>query len=115
MSLSIYEQILNNMLNIIGKSKEDIVNDPDFYFNNKLTKEQYERWYNNSLNLLYENLPNSSQVDIKKALDLFDIKWGLLYINERPQAAWSEEAEEAFKDIKQKRLGVDNTLKNLTK
>lgn len=113
--ISIYEQILNNMLSVGGKSKEDLMNDNDFYFKNILSKAQYDDWYNHSLNLLYKNFPSKSQADIKKSFDLFDIKWGLLYIHERPATIWSSEELELLKKIKQKKLGKDTTLKDLAK
>ena len=113
MSLSIYQIIIDKMLSYHNKTIYDLKNDSDFYYKNKLTSEQYFEWYEWSLNLLYQNFPNRKQEDIKKEFDLFDITHGLLYIYKVPEMKWSEEEEEAFKQIKQKRVGKDNTLKEL--
>jgi len=112
MSLSIYETIVNKMLSYCSKNINDLKTNPDFYRENILTKEQYFEWYEWSLNLLYQNFPNRSQADIKKEFDLFDITRGLLYNYERSMTVWSEEDEASFQEIKQKKLGTDNTLKN---
>ena len=112
MSLSIYEQILNNMLSLVGKTKEDIKNDPHFYINNKVTEEVYKTWYNESLNNLYKEYPNENKDFIKKSFDLFDIKWGLLYIY---QKAPEKISFEPIEGVKRKKLGIDNTLKDLTR
>jgi hypothetical protein len=115
MSLSVYELIVNKMLSYCNKTLDDLKNDPEFYYKNKLTSDQYFEWYEWSLNLLYQNFPNRKQEDIKKEFDFFDITRGLLYIYERPATVWTEEDEKAFSEIKQKRLGKDETLKNLYK
>lgn len=113
MNSSIYQTIINKMLSYHNKTINDIKEDPDFYRKYKLKPEEYLEWYNWSLNLLYKNLPHMPQQDIKKSFDLFDITHGLLYIYEAPVTIWSEEEEKAFKEIKQKRIGKDNTLKEL--
>lgn len=111
--ISIYEQILNNMLSLVGKTKEDIKADPHFYINNKITKEEYLNWYNNSLNSLYNLFPNENKELIKRSLDLFDIKWGLLYIKEK--APYDDKIIISTEGVRRKNLGTDNTLKDLTR
>ena len=115
--ISIYEQILNNMLSLVGKTKEDIKADPHFYINNKVTEEEYHNWYNDSLNILYNLFPNENKAFIKRNFDLFDIKWGLLYIYQKAPEKLSPEIEEMLKEIKGggKKLGKDTTLKDLSK
>jgi hypothetical protein len=101
------------MVSYCNKTLDDLKNDPEFYYKNKLTNDQYFEWYNWSLNLLYQTFPNRKQEDIKKEFDFFDITRGLLYIYERPVTIWTEEEESLFNGIKQKRIGKDNTLKEL--
>lgn len=112
MSLSIYEQILNNMLRLVNKTKEDLLTSKDFYHKNKITEEVYKTWYNESLNNLYKEYPNENKDFIKKSFDLFDIKWGLLYIY---QKAPEKISFEPIEGVKRKKLGIDNTLKDLTR
>jgi hypothetical protein len=111
--MPIYQIIIDKMLSYHNKTIYDIKEDPDFYRKYKLKPEEYLEWYEWSLNLLYKNFPHMPQQDIKKSFDLFDITHGLLYIYKVPEMKWSEEEEEAFKQIKQKRVGKDNTLKEL--
>ena len=114
MSLSIYEQILNNMLRLVNKTKEELLTNKDFYFKNKISEEEYNNWYNESLNLLYKEYPNENKDFIKKSFDLFDIKWGLLYIHQR--APEKITTLEPIEGVKQKKLGiVHDTLKDLTR
>jgi hypothetical protein len=113
--ISIYEQILNKMLSYVNKTKDDIKSDREFYFNNRLTKSQYDEWYEYSLNLLCQNFPNENQLVLKRRLDLFDVKYGILYIYQRAPEKLSPEIEEMITNIKQKKLGKDTTLKDLTK
>lgn len=113
MSLSIYEQILNNMLKLVNKTKEDLLTSKDFYHKNKITEEVYKTWYNESLNNLYKEYPDENKDSIKKAFDLFDIKWGLLYIKEK--ASSDDKIIISTEGVRRKNLGTDNTLKDLTR
>jgi len=112
---SVFQQITSDMLSYVNKTIEDVKNDREFYFKYKLTEEQYNEWYYNSLNLLYETYPNDNKGSIKRRLDLFDVKYGILYIYQRAPEKLSPEIEEMITNIKQKKLGKDTTLKDLTK
>ncbi len=89
----------------IDKTIEDAKADADFYRYNKFkTKEEYDDWYTKSLIILQKYHPDEDPEKIKKALDYFDIQHGLLYHYERPPSVFTDEEEELFASIKQKKI-----------
>ena len=93
------------MFSSIGKTIEDAKADADFYrYNTFKSKEDYEDWYNKSLIILQKHHPDMDPAEVKKQLDYFDIQHGLLYHYERPPSVFTEEEEELFATIKQKKI-----------
>ncbi len=76
--IELIQRIFLNQLSLINKTIDDVKNDIDFYHKNKLTRDQYNSWYDNSLQLLI-NEGNLSELEARKKLDLIDISYGLLY------------------------------------
>jgi hypothetical protein len=51
---NIDQHLINKQLSYIGKSIDDIKNDPNWFNNNKLTKRQYEKWKKYSIKVIQE-------------------------------------------------------------
>ena len=97
---SVIEEISEKMFSYVGLTINDVKNNPALFLSNKLTWEQYLEWYNWSEEKLSNAYPTMSHIEILKVLDLFDIKFGLLYNYIKPEVLLSDEIQQLLKEAK---------------
>jgi hypothetical protein len=98
------EQVSEKMFAYVNLTVEDVKLNPALFLAHKLTFDQYIEWYNWSQDLLTRSYPSMSEVEILKILNLFDIKFGLLYEYIKVESKLSDELLEMIKEIVPKKM-----------
>lgn len=98
------EQVSEKMFGYVNLTIEDVKNNPELFLSHKLTFDQYVEWYNWSQDLLTNSYPSMSSIDILKILDLFDIKFGLLYEYIKVDNKLSDELLDMMREIRPKKI-----------
>jgi len=98
------EQVSEKMFGYVNLTVEDVKLNPALFLSHKLTFEQYVEWYNWSQELLTISYPSMSQIEILKILDLFDIKFGLLYDYIKVDGKLSDELLEMLREVAPKKM-----------
>lgn len=98
------EQVSEKMFGYVNLTIEDVKNNPELFLSHKLTFDQYVEWYNWSQDLLTMSYPSLSSIDILKILNLFDIKFGLLYDYIKIDSKLSDELLDMMREIRPKKI-----------
>lgn len=78
---NVVNHLINKELAYVGKTIEDIKDDPEWYRNNTMTKEQYEEWKEYSKKTLKKVLRFNKKF-IDREFAMLDLMYGLKVIEE---------------------------------
>ena len=78
---NVVNHLINKELAYVGKTIEDIKDDPEWYRNNTVTKEQYEEWKEYSKKTLKKVLRYNKNF-IDREFAMLDLMYGLKVIEE---------------------------------
>lgn len=77
---NLVEHLINKQLEYVGKTIQDVKDDPNWYTNNTLTKEQHTEWKEYCLKLMKKHLVRKHRLDYE--FGMFDLMYGLKVIEE---------------------------------
>lgn len=77
---NLVNHMINKQLEYVGKTIEDVKDDPNWYTNNTLTKEQHAEWKEYCLKLMKKHLVRKHRLDYE--FGMFDLMYGLKVIEE---------------------------------
>lgn len=98
------EQVSEKMFSYVNLTIEDVKLNPALFLSHKLTFEQYIEWYNWSQDFLTLSYPSMSEIEILKILNLFDIKFGLLYNYIKIDSKLSDELLDMLREVAPKKM-----------
>lgn len=81
---NIVDHLINKELAYVGKTMEDIKDDPEWYRNNTMTKEQYEEWKEYSKKLMKKVLKYKKHF-IDREFAMLDLMYGLKVLEENKE------------------------------
>lgn len=81
---NIVDHLINKELAYVGKTMEDIKDDPEWYRNNTMTKEQYEEWKEYSKKLMKKVLKYKKPF-IDREFAMLDLMYGLKVLEENKE------------------------------
>lgn len=73
--------LVNEQLSYVGKTWDEVKDDPDWFRNNKLTKDQYEKWKEYSIKQI-QNVYKFNRQQAELEFSWFSIGYGLSIKNE---------------------------------
>ena len=89
---NIVDHLINKELAYVGKTMDDIKDDPEWYRNNTMTKEQYEEWKEYSKKLMKKVLKYKKHF-IDREFAMLDLMYGLKVLEEENKEEENKEEE----------------------